>query len=72
MGKRSDQMPTNPYGSIPDILLLGGGLPVFTPTNKHIGSIGVSGASPELDELCAEAAIQALDTFFNIRKKGES
>jgi uncharacterized protein GlcG (DUF336 family) len=53
-------MPANPYSAIPDILLLGGGLPIFTKDKFHIGSIGISGATPELDELCAQAGIDAV------------
>jgi len=33
--------------SIPDMLLLGGGLPIITQDKQHIGSIGISGATPE-------------------------
>lgn len=53
-------MLTNPYSAIPDILTLGGGLPIFNKDKKHIGAIGISGATPELDELCAQAGIDAL------------
>ncbi len=60
--QRSSKLPSNPYGSIPDILLLGGGLPVFCPDGNHIGSIGISGATPEMDTYCAEHAIEYLYT----------
>lgn len=60
LSERSAKMPANPYGAIPDILLLGGGLPIFTKEKVHIGAIGISGATPELDELCAQAGIDAI------------
>lgn len=60
LADRSAKMPANPYSGIPDILLLGGGLPIITNEGQHIGSIGVSGATPELDELCAQAGLDAV------------
>lgn len=60
LAKRSSGMPANPYSSIPEILLLGGGLPIFNSQNQHIGSIGISGATPELDEECAQFGLDAL------------
>jgi len=57
---RSAKMPANPYSAIPDLLLLGGGLPIITKDGQHIGSIGISGATPELDELCAQAGLDAI------------
>jgi glc operon protein GlcG len=59
LSERSAKIPTNPYGTIPDILLLGGGLPIFI-NNQHVGAIGISGATPELDALCAQAGIEAI------------
>lgn len=60
LAERSAGMPANPYSAIPDILLLGGGLPIFSESNVHIGAIGISGATPELDEECAAAGVKAL------------
>ena len=60
LAERSANMPANPYSAIPDILLLGGGLPIITHDGQHIGSIGISGATPELDELCAQAGLDAI------------
>lgn len=57
---RSAKMPTVPIGTIPDMLTLGGGLPLLDKGNQHIGAIGVSGATPEMDELCAQAGIDEL------------
>ena len=53
-------MPANPYSAIPDILLLGGGLPILTKDGQHIGGIGISGVTPEFDELCAQAGLDAI------------
>lgn len=60
LADRSHHMPANPYSAIPDILLLGGGLPIITRDKQHIGGIGISGATPELDELFAQAALEAV------------
>ena len=37
-----------------------GGLPVVTKSGQHIGSIGISGASGDEDEQCAQAGIDAI------------
>lgn len=60
LAERSAAMDANPYASVPDMLLLGGGLPVFTPTKLHIGAIGISGATPEIDMHCAQLGITHL------------
>jgi glc operon protein GlcG len=46
---------------VPGIVLLEGGLPIITKDSQHIGSIGISGANPELDGVCAEAALDAIE-----------
>ena len=44
-----------------EALPLGGGLMVETGTGEMVGGIGVSGApSPELDDVCAQAGIDAV------------
>lgn len=45
---------------IPGIATFEGGLPIMTADNKHIGSIGVSGASAEQDGICAQAGLDAV------------
>lgn len=62
LGERSAKLPANPYGggAIPRVLLLGGGLPIISKTGEHLGGIGISGATPELDELCAQAALDSV------------
>ncbi len=37
-----------------------GGLPIFTKSGAHIGSIGVSGATGDEDEQCAQAGLDAV------------
>ena len=63
LGERNAKLPNGPYGggAIPGIVLLGGGLPIITRDKQHIGGIGISGANPELDELCAQAALDAVE-----------
>ena len=41
-------------------VLLEDGLPIITKAGQHIGSIGISGANPELDSICAQAGIDAI------------
>ncbi|RRV43850.1 MULTISPECIES: heme-binding protein [Pseudomonas] len=48
-GKRSAALPAKPYASLPGFTLLGGGLPILDANGEHIGGIGISGATPELD-----------------------
>lgn len=37
-----------------------GGLPIVTASGRHIGGIGVSGASGDQDEACAQAGLDAV------------
>lgn len=63
LSDRNASIPTHPYSSIPDILTLGGGVPLFNREKIHLGSIVISGATPEIDEECALAGAEAI---FNI------
>ena len=45
---------------VPGIATFEGGLPIMTGDGKHIGGIGVSGASAEQDGMCAQAAVDAV------------
>ena len=45
---------------VPGIATFEGGLPIMTGDGKHIGAIGVSGASAEQDGICAQAALDAV------------
>lgn len=56
-------MENKPYLAVPGVVLLEGGLPILTHDGQHIGSIGISGATPQLDALCAQAGIDAIRSF---------
>ncbi|MCI0381581.1 MAG: heme-binding protein [Chlamydiae bacterium] len=62
LAERNSKLPNGPYGggAIPNILLLGGGLPILTSDGDHLGGIGISGATPDLDETCAQAGLDAI------------
>jgi len=60
LAERNETLANGPYLGVPGIVLLEGGLPIITHDGQHIGSIGISGATPELDGLCAKAAIAAI------------
>lgn len=57
---KNEKLANLPYLGVPGIVLLEGGLPIITKDGEHIGSIGISGATPELDGICAQAAIDAI------------
>lgn len=60
LAKRNEGLANGPYLAVPGIVLLEGGLPIITKDGQHIGSIGISGATPELDGICAQAGIDAI------------
>lgn len=60
LAERSAALENNPYLGVPGIVLLEGGLPIITKDGVHIGAIGVSGATPELDGVCAQAGLNAI------------
>jgi glc operon protein GlcG len=60
LAERNKNLENGPYLSVPGIVLLEGGLPILTKDGEHIGSIGISGANPELDGVCAQAALDAI------------
>jgi uncharacterized protein GlcG (DUF336 family) len=60
LAERNKNMDNGPYLSVPGIVLLEGGLPIITKDGQHIGSIGVSGANPELDGICAQSGLDAV------------
>ena len=64
LAERNKAMDNSPYSSVPGIALLEGGLPIITKDGQHIGSIGISGAKPELDGICAQAAIDSIEKYF--------
>jgi glc operon protein GlcG len=61
LAERNKSMENGPYLGVPDIVLLEGGLPIITKDGQHIGAIGISGANPELDGMCAQAGLDAIE-----------
>jgi glc operon protein GlcG len=61
LAARNETLANLSYLGIPGIALLEGGLPIITQDGEHIGSIGISGATPELDGVCGQAGIDAID-----------
>lgn len=61
LAERNTSLENGPYLGVPGIVLLEGGLPIITKDGQHIGSIGISGATPELDGLCAAAGLHAIE-----------
>jgi uncharacterized protein GlcG (DUF336 family) len=45
---------------VPGTATFAGGLPILTASGKHLGGIGVSGASADQDEACAQVALEAV------------
>lgn len=45
---------------IPGIAAFPGGLPIMTATGHQIGGVGVSGATSDQDEACAQAGLDAI------------
>lgn len=60
LAERNSALANGPYLGVPGIVLLEGGLPIITKDNQHIGAIGISGANPELDGVCAQAGLDAI------------
>lgn len=50
---------------VPGIIAFAGGLPITTADKEVIGGIGVSGASSDEDEQCAQAGIDAISATLN-------
>ena len=51
-----------PYGieQVPGFAVFPGGLPILTATGQQLGGIGISGATGDQDEECAQAALDAI------------
>lgn len=45
---------------VPNTATFAGGLPIMTGSGAHVGGIGVSGASGDQDEECAQVALDAV------------
>ncbi|MEM7467546.1 MAG: heme-binding protein [Pseudomonadota bacterium] len=52
----------HPYGieQVPGLVIFPGGLPILTASGQQIGGIGVSGATGDQDEECAQVALDAV------------
>lgn len=50
---------------VPGLVAFAGGLPIKTATGDIIGAIGVSGASEDEDESCAQAGLDAIAESLN-------
>lgn len=59
LGERSSKLAANPYASLEGYLPLGGGVPIFSD-GVHLGGVGVSGATPDIDEEIACIGIQSI------------
>ena len=59
--KNSDR----PHGieQVPGLVIFPGGLPIITKSKIQIGGIGVSGATADQDEECAQAALESVAKF---------
>ncbi len=48
------------FAFLPGITVLRGGVPIMTESGAHLGGVGVSGATSQQDEDCANAGIEAI------------
>jgi glc operon protein GlcG len=62
LGEFNFAKPERPYGieQVPGLVMFQGGLPILTADGAQIGGIGVSGATGDQDEACAQAALDAI------------
>jgi len=56
-------LPGAPF--VPGNVAFAGGMPVTNAKSQVIGGIGVSGASPDEDEACAQAGLDQIASFLN-------
>lgn len=52
---------------VPGVVLFAGGLPIVTAKGEHIGAIGVSGGTPDQDEACAQAGLDAVKSVLELK-----
>jgi len=52
---------------VPGLVTFPGGLPIVTAKGEHLGSIGVSGATGDQDEQCAQAGLDAVKGELNLK-----
>lgn len=59
-GKDGNPGPIPGIAEVPGIAAFAGGVPIMTPDGHQLGGVGVSGASADEDEQCAQAGIDAI------------
>jgi uncharacterized protein GlcG (DUF336 family) len=52
---------------VPGLVTFAGGLPIVTAKGEHLGAIGVSGATADQDEQCAQAGLDAVKADLNLK-----
>lgn len=57
MGAAAKETPG--FSDAPHVVVVPGGIPVFSADGRFIGAVGVSGEAPTDDSACAEAGIKA-------------
>jgi len=62
-GKDGEPGPLPGISEIPGVAAFAGGLPIMTADGHQIGGVGVSGASSDEDEQCAQAGIDAISSM---------
>lgn len=62
-GKDGQPGPLPGLAEIPGVASFAGGLPIMTADGHQIGGVGVSGASSDEDEQCAQAGIDAISAM---------
>lgn len=64
-GKDGQPAPVPGIVEIPGIAAFPGGLPIMTAAGQQLGGIGISGATSDEDEQCAQAGIDAIADMLN-------
>lgn len=54
------ETPGYPFNNFPNAILLPGGLPIKILGSEFIGGIGISGATSDEDEVCAQAGLNSI------------
>mmetsp|Transcript_48957 Transcript_48957/g.147477 ORF Transcript_48957/g.147477 Transcript_48957/m.147477 type:complete len:157 (-) Transcript_48957:396-866(-) len=67
LAERSEGLPANPYASLDGFLPLGGGEPIFGEGGVHLGGVGVSGATPDIDAEIAGIGINSINGISRTR-----
>ncbi len=62
LGEMNYATPGRPVGidQVPGFVVFPGGVPIMTAAGAQIGGVGVSGATGDQDEACAQAGIDAI------------